>query len=139
MLFILCCFERSRKVLQIFLGFKRTPSPFAGYKNSGGRRAIGRKGDKEMWRQGNRTSNILLVICAWATVPHSTLQFSPSNFMTLNILRPSNFFFTLHPPPDFLDRAIFGPLNSYLKKKKQIENFGPINVTTEVFYGLFQK
>ena len=27
---------------------------------------------------------------------HSTLQFSASNFMTLNILRPSNLFFTLH-------------------------------------------
>ena len=31
----------------------------------------------------------------------ATRYFSPSNFMTLNILRPSNFFFSRHPPTTF--------------------------------------
>ena len=36
----------------------------------------------------------------------------PSNLMTLNILRPTNFFFSSHPPY-FLDRPSFRQLNSH--------------------------
>ena len=39
-----------------------------------------------------------------STIHHprpTTHQFSPTNFTTLNILRPTNFFFTHHPPHFF--------------------------------------
>ena len=43
----------------------------------------------------------------------STHHFSPSNFMTLNILRPTNFFFTSHPPPSGYFRLTKFPPTQY--------------------------
>jgi hypothetical protein len=41
----------------------------------------------------------------------TTLYFSPRRSWTLNILRPSNFFVTLHPPPRPPPSGFFGPSN----------------------------
>ena len=46
----------------------------------------------------------------------TTLQFSPSNFMTLNVLRPSNFFFTLYSPDFWTER--YPPTNFYQALQK---------------------